>query len=128
MRTRPLLLTAALVAAALPCLAAPPRPAQPAETPEIDLETIARDLVRDLADGKYDVAVSRFSPQMKKEVGRDQLAIIFDPLRDKRGHAKWVHARLRHDEPDGLVTFTLKCAWVNGKYSDVRVVLKQDGS
>ena len=130
MRTRPLLAVAALAAAAAIPLAGvtPSPPAYADEAAEIDLETIARDLVRDLADGKYDVAAARFSPQMKKEVGRDQLAIIFDPLREKRGRAKWVHARLRHDEPDGLVTFTLKCAWVKGKPSDVRVVVKQDGT
>lgn len=125
MRTRPVLPLIALLSLAgfTAATVAPSR----SLAEELDLETIARDLVRDLADGKYDEAVKQFDAEYGKQVGRDQVALTWDPLRQQRGHAKWVHARLRHDAPDGLVTFTLKCAWVKGKPSDVRVAVRPDG-
>jgi murein DD-endopeptidase MepM/ murein hydrolase activator NlpD len=95
---------------------------------EVDLEVIARDLVRSLADGRYEAALERFAPAYRARMGKDQLAITFDPLREQRGHAKSVIARLRHDQPDGVVTFTLKCNWLTGKPSDVVVALEPGGA
>src|SRR5262249_20206744 len=97
MPTRSRLVPSALLVATLAAAATPAAillRSATARAEEIDLETVARDLVRDLADGKYDEVVKHFSPQMAKEIGRDQLAIQMDPLRAQRGHAKYVHARL----------------------------------
>ena len=95
---------------------------------EVDPEVVARDVVRELADGRYDAAVARFAPSMKAKIGKPQVATVFDPLRESRGPAKSVTARLRHDEADGAVTFTVKCNWARGKPSDARVVVAADGS
>jgi hypothetical protein len=93
-----------------------------------DLETIARDEVRDLADGKYDPAFERFAPPMRSAVPKAAVAAIMDPLRAERSPARSVIVRLRHDNAEGTVTFTVKCNWQRGPVSDVKVTLFPDGT
>lgn len=110
-----------LVAAVVLLAAAPARA-------EIDLEDVARDVVRELVDGKYDAAVARFAPELKKAMGRDQVALLVDGLRAERGPCKSVIARMRRDEPDGHVLFKVKANWLRVGTSDFTVRLKADGS
>ncbi len=116
---RALVLATLLTAA--PALAAPP------PTEGLDLETIARDTARDLVDGKYDAVVARFSAEMAKAIGRDQVAAVIDPLRGERAPARSVIVRLRNDHPDGAATFTIKGNWTRGAVSDIQITVRGDG-
>lgn len=95
---------------------------------QLDLEDVARDVVRELVDGKYDAAVARFAPELKKTMGRDQVALLVDGLRAERGPCKSVITRTRRDEPDGQVLFKVKANWLRVGTSDFTVRLKPDGS
>jgi hypothetical protein len=92
-----------------------------------DLEALARDLVRELVDGKYDAVIASFTPDMRTAVPRGMLAQTADPLRAERAPARSVIPRLRHDRTDGLVEFTVKCNWTRGAVSDFRVTLTPEG-
>jgi hypothetical protein len=102
-------------------------PLAAAAAPPPDLELVARDMVREMVDGKYDAAEERFDETMQKAVPAAKLAELTGPLRAQRGPARSVIARLRHDEAGGVVQFTLKCTWTHGTPSDFRVWLRPDG-
>jgi hypothetical protein len=108
----------ALALAALPHLAT-------AAPPELDEE--ARDVVREIVDGKYDAVIARFTPEMRDYLPRGQLAIVVDPLRTERGPARSVIVRLRHDQANGVADFTVKANWTRGKVSDFHVWLTPEG-
>src|SRR5579883_1532768 len=100
----------------LPCFAEPP-----------DLEAVARDVVREAVDGKYDAVVERFDAAMRQAVPRGLLVQVTEPMRKERGPARSVIPRLRHDRADGLVEFTVKCTWTRGTVSDFLVTVAPDG-
>ncbi|MSP60194.1 MAG: hypothetical protein EXR72_07595 [Myxococcales bacterium] len=119
---------------AAPALAEPHRPAAGGSTASPgssgteppDLETAARDLARDLVDGKYDEVFGHFDPEMQKAVPRERLAAIMEPMRGERAPARSVIVRLRHDHAGGQVTFTIKGNWTRGAVSDIKVTLRPD--
>ncbi len=106
-------------------LAALAAPAVADEPP--DLETIARDTVRDLADGRYDAAFQRFDSRMRAAVPLAAVAAVMDPVRKERAPARSVIVRLRHDNAEGTVAFTVKCNWQRGAVSNAVVTLLPDG-
>lgn len=106
---------------------AAPAPAEEPARPEIDLESEARDLGRELVDGKYDAVWARFGSRMRVAVTSARLGDVMDPLRRERGPARSVIVRLRHDNAEGSVSFTVKCNWTRGGPSDLSVTLAPDG-
>lgn len=87
---------------------------------------IARQLARELVDGKYDAAFARFDEPLRKSFGRGELERVLALRRERGAPAR--ELAVLHQRSDGTVaTITVRVKWTRGVSTEIEATVGADG-